>query len=589
MASAFTLYGIPVSPGIAIGLAHFFVPTTLLNVKRYLIAHNKIDVEIKRFKDAINIVHQEFQKLQCQLLQTPSSELQVFVDVHISILLDPVLVEGSLEIIRCHNYNAEWALITQIHNLSRQFNGIQNSYLRERKSDIQQVGDRILRALIYKDSVRNILLKSLKETTNLNQNTIIVAYDMSPTDILQFKNSNLAGCIIDLGSQNSHAAIVARTLSIPTVVGIRHACELINQHDTLAIDGTTGIIVVNPAPCLLNQFNVQKMNILCEQKQIGILKRTPAVTLDGTYITLLANIELPADGDAALEVGASGVGLFRSEFLFAASADNLEIFPSEDEQFESYRQIVVAMKGLPVTIRTFDIGADKPFHKNERAVLNPALGLRAIRYCLNKPQKFLAQLRAILRASAFGSVKLLVPMLAHAFEVEQLLAFIKQAKEQLRKKNYKFNECIKVGAMIEIPAAALALPIFTKRLDFLSIGTNDLIQYALAIDRVDPEVAHLYNPLHPGVLCLISTIIQVGRQANIPVTVCGEMAGDKKWTRLFLGMGLLEFSMHPARLLKIKQEILGSNLSLLGPQVKRILHATEPSDILKAMKRLQTI
>jgi phosphoenolpyruvate-protein phosphotransferase (PTS system enzyme I) len=281
--------------------------------------------------------------------------------------------------------------------------------------------------------------------------------------------------------------------------------------------------------------------------------------------------------------------LFRSEYLFMGRSGYLNKLPSEDEQFESYRQAVVAMKGRPVTIRTLDIGADKPLDAAEHTALNPALGLRAIRFCLAEPQMFLAQLRAILRASAYGPIKLLIPMLAHAFEIDQTLAMIEQAKGQLRDANKKFDPLIPIGAMIEIPAAALTLPMFVKRMDFLSIGTNDLIQYTLAIDRADHEVAHLYNPLHPAVLYLLSSTISIGAKAGIPVSVCGEMAGDTKLTRLLLGMGLREFSMHPSQLLAVKQEILNSELATILPLTRKILRTMEPVAIVDAVEHLRTL
>jgi len=338
---------------------------------------------------------------------------------------------------------------------------------------------------------------------------------------------------------------------------------------------------------VLEQYRERQAYLLRERKKLGKLKKTPAVTRDGTSITLLANIEFPDDCAAALEAGAHGVGLFRSEFLFMGRTGYVHKLPSEDEQFESYRRAVVAMKGRPVTIRTLDIGADKPFDVAEQTALNPALGLRAIRYCLAEPQVFLAQLRAILRASAYGPIKLLIPMLAHAFEIDQTLAMIEQAKSQLREAGKKFDPLIPVGAMIEIPAAALTLPLFVKRMDFLSIGTNDLIQYTLAIDRVDHEVAHLYNPLHPAILQLLWNTIAIGAKAGVPVAVCGEMAGDPKLTRLLLGMGLREFSMHPTQLLAVKQEILNSDLGLLIPHTKKIMRAYEPGVIADAMEQLR--
>ena len=582
--ASFTLHGSPVSQGIAIGRAHLLAAAAL-DVKHYLIADEQVEAEVERLRSAIAAVHQELLVIRSDLPKDAPQELGAFIDVHGLILSDPMLAEVPLNIIRHRYYNAEWALVTQIDELSAQFDEIEDPYLRERKADIQQVGERVLKVL----TGTAITLPAAGTADGVPASIVVVAHDISPADMLQFRDGAFAGFVTDLGGQNSHTAIVARSLDIPAAVGMNDASTLIKQDDMLIIDGDAGVVIVDPSPLVLAQYRARQERMLRDRKKLGRLKKTPAITQDGTEIKLLANIELPADSAAALEAGANGVGLFRSEFLFLGRAGHLEKFPSEDEQFESYRQAVVAMKGRPVTIRTLDVGADKPLDEDEQTSLNPALGLRAIRYCLSEPQMFLTQLRAILRASAFGPIKLLVPMMAHAFEIDQTLALIGQAKEQLRQRKQKFDEQILVGAMIEIPAAALALPIFIKRLDFLSIGTNDLIQYTLAIDRVDHEVAHLYNPLHPAILYLLSSVISMGRKAGIPVSVCGEMAGDVKWTRLLLGMGLLEFSMHPAQLLSVKQEILNSDLTLLEPQVKKVLRATEASAIAAAMEQLQTL
>jgi phosphotransferase system enzyme I (PtsI) len=407
--------------------------------------------------------------------------------------------------------------------------------------------------------------------------------------MLQFRDRAFVGFVTDLGGQNSHTAIVARSLDIPAVVGMSTASTLISEDDWVIIDGDAGIVIVDPAPIVLEQYREVQSQLLRERKKLGKLKKTPAVTKDGTRIHLLANIELPEDCAPAIEAGAVGVGLFRSEFLFMGRTGGVNRLPTEDEQFESYRKAVVAMKGRPVTIRTLDVGADKPLDKDEETALNPALGLRAIRYCLAEPQMFLTQLRAILRASAYGPINLLIPMLAHAFEIDQSLMFIEQAKQQLRDAKKKFDPNIPVGAMIEIPAAALTLPLFIKRLNFLSIGTNDLIQYTLAIDRVDHEVAHLYNPLHPAILYLLHTTIAAGAKAGIPVAVCGEVAGDTKLTRLLLGMGLREFSMHPAQLLSVKQEILNCDLDQIGSQVKKILKTFDSAAIAEGVDRLRAL
>lgn len=582
--ASFTLHGIPVSRGIAIGRAHLLA-SAALDVKHYLVPVEQIEAEVQRLQKAIATVHKELQTVWSELPKDSPAELGAFIDVHVLILSDPMISEVPLDIIRARHYNAEWALVTQIDELSAQFDEIEDTYLRERKSDIQQVGERVLKVLTGSAGA----LPSLDEDEQASASMIVVAHDISPADMLQFKDRTFGGFVTDLGGQNSHTAIVARSLDIPAAVGMTNASALIQQDDWVIIDGDAGVVIVDPTPDLMAQYRERQARLLRDRKKLGKLKKTPAVTCDGTPITLFANIELPDDCSAALEAGATGVGLFRSEFLFMGRTGTAHHLPSEDEQFESYRRAVLAMKGRPVTIRTLDIGADKPLDAAEHTALNPALGLRAIRFCLAEPQMFLAQLRAILRASAFGPVKLLIPMLAHSFEIDQSLAMIEQAKAQLREAGEKFDPLIPVGAMIEVPAAALALPMFAKKMDFLSIGTNDLIQYTLAIDRADHEVAHLYNPLHPAILQLLAMVLTAGERAGVPVSLCGEMAGDCKLTRLLLGMGLREFSMHPSQLLTVKQEILNSNLEKLAVPVKKILRAVDPDAILDAVEQLQAL
>ncbi len=579
--ASFTLHGISVSQGIAIGRAHLLTPAAL-DVKHYLIAQEQVEAEVQRLKDAIIAVHHELHAIRSTLPKDAPTELAAFLDVHALILSDTMLSEMPLDIIRNRYYNAEWALVTQIDELSAQFDEIADSYLRERKADIQQVGERILKVLTGSATVL-----PADDARLSSAHIIVVAHDITPADMLQFRDGAFAGFVTDMGGHNSHTAIVARSLDIPAAVGMHNASLLIRQDDLLIIDGDAGVVIVDPSPLVLTQYRERQARLLRDRKKLGRLKKTPAVTLDGVAVQMLANIELPGDTRTALENGANGIGLFRSEFLFMGRAGYLEKFPSEDEQFEAYRATVLSMKGRPVTIRTLDVGADKPLDVDDHTALNPALGLRAIRYCLAEPQIFLIQLRAILRASAFGPIKLLIPMMAHAFEIDQTLALLAQAKSQLQVRNLKFDAEIPVGAMIEIPAAALALPMFIKRLDFLSIGTNDLIQYTLAIDRVDHEVAHLYNPLHPAIIYLLSSVIEIGNKAGVPVSVCGEMAGDVKLTRLLLGMGLLEFSMHPAQLLSVKQEVLNSDLSTIRPAVKKILRTTEPLAIAAAVAQLR--
>ncbi|MES3022510.1 MAG: phosphoenolpyruvate--protein phosphotransferase [Pseudomonadota bacterium] len=580
--ASFTLHGIPVSRGIAIGRAHLLTPAAL-DVKHYLVAEEHMEAEVRRLQDAIAEVHRGLQALWTDLPKDAPTELGAFIDVHALILSDPMISEAPLDIIRTRHYNAEWALVTQIDELSAQFDEIEDEYLRERKADIQQVAERVLKVLMGSAQ----LVPSAPSEGDYQPPMIVVAHDISPADMLQFRDRSFIGFVTDVGGQNSHTAIVARSLDIPAAVGMSQASSLIEQDDWVIIDGDAGVVIANPSPLVLEQYRARQAVMLKARKKLLKLKKTPAVTRDGTMVTLLANIELPDDCPGALEAGAQGVGLFRSEFLFMGRAGHAHKIPSEDEQFEQYRKAVVAMKGRPVTIRTLDIGADKPLDQTEHTALNPALGLRAIRYCLAEPALFLTQLRAILRASAFGKVRMLIPMLAHAFEIDQSLAMIEQAKAQLREAGIKYDTGIEVGAMIEIPAAALSLPMFVKRMDFLSIGTNDLIQYTLAIDRVDYEVAHLYDPLHPAVLQLIAMTIAAGKKAGIDVAVCGEMAGDTKLTRLLLGMGLREFSMHPAQLLSVKQEILNSDLGAIMAQTRKIMRTCEPGAIAEAVEQLR--
>jgi phosphotransferase system enzyme I (PtsI) len=462
-----------------------------------------------------------------------------------------------------------------------QFDEFEDAYLRERKQDIVQVVERVLKVLQGK--ARKL---SRRTTVAADVELIVVANDLSPADTIQFKSLKIGGFVTDLGGATSHTAIVARSLAIPAVVGMQHARPLIQDDDLLIVDGTRGVLIVDPDAGVLQEYRFRKTELELERSKLKRLVTGRSRTLDGEEIELHANIELPQDAESARDVGADGVGLFRTEFLFM----NRDELPGEDEQFEAYRSVVKALAGKPVTIRTLDIGADKEARAlrdraGNRAAPNPALGLRAIRFCLAEPQLFLAQLRAILRASHYGKVRLLIPMLAHAVEIEQTLSLIELAKMQLRESRHKFD-MLEVGGMIEIPAAALSLGPFLRRLDFLSIGTNDLIQYTLAIDRTDGSVAHLYDPLHPAVLKLISQTIQSAQRVGMPVAVCGEMAGDPKLTKLLLGMGLRQFSMHPTQLLEVKQQVMMSDATQLAVRVARLLKLDEPEKISEQLERL---
>ncbi len=578
---SFTLHGLAVSGGIAIGHAHL-ISHAVLEVTRYQLRERDVADELKRLDAALATARDELDALREEANNAGSpGELSAFIDLHSMLLADQDLTAGVHSLIRDGRCNAEWAMVQQMHEVAAQFDAFEDAYLRERKHDVSQVVERVLRIL------QNKPRKIASRRTMADAELILVANDLSPADTLQFKNLKIGGFATDTGGATSHTAIVARSLAIPAVVGMQNARPLIQDNDLLILDGTRGMLIVDPDARVLEEYRLKKAGIELERSKLMRLKTARAATLDGELIELHANIELPQDAERAKEVGADGVGLFRSEFLFM----NRDELPDEDEQYEAYRRVVKVFSGKPVTIRTLDIGADKEARalrsrEGEHLSPNPALGLRAIRFCLAEPQIFLTQLRAILRASQHGRVRLLIPMLAHAQEIVQTLALIEQAKTQLRESRHKFAADVEVGGMIEIPAAALALGPFLRHLDFLSIGTNDLIQYTLAIDRSDGAVAHLYDPVHPAVLQLILKTLQAGARAGLPVSVCGEMAGDPKLTRLLLGMGLRQFSMHPAQLLEVKQQVLKSDTTLLAPHVSRLLKVDEPEKIAELMARL---
>ncbi|MBK7352856.1 MAG: phosphoenolpyruvate--protein phosphotransferase [Nitrosomonas sp.] len=556
---SFLLHGVGVSEGIAIGHAHLASPATL-DVTHYLLPRNQIDHEVERLKHAFATVRLELETLQASVSEGPAfAEFNAFIELHHMILDDPTLSDSAVNCIIQTQCNAEWAIHQQMEVLIAQFEAIEDAYLRERKADVTQVVERILKVLL---GLPGYIPPPLKH----DGSSILVAHDLSPADVMQYKQHQFAAFLTDLGGITSHTAIVARSLNIPSIVAMQHAHQIIYNNDLLIVDGSRGIVIVNPDKHILAEYRLKKNQLDLEKRKLKRLRTLPTITLDGSIIELHANIELPQDIGPVKESGAAGIGLFRSEFLFL-NRDNL---PCEEEQFEAYRVVAESMQEMPVTIRTFDLGADKNLkHTIHRAATNPALGLRAIRLSLAEPVMFLTQLRAILRASAYGNVRILIPMLSGDFEIAQTLQCIEQAKQQLREAHQPFDEAIPVGGMIEIPAAALCIASFIRKLDFLSIGTNDLIQYTLAIDRVDETVAHLYDPLHPAVLWLLSKIIHSANLENIPVSLCGEIAGDIQYTRLLLGMGLKQFSMYPAQILTIKQEILKSHLPLIRPLTKR--------------------
>ena len=577
---SFTLHGLGVSDGIAIGQAHLLSQATL-EVSHLVIPPRMVEKEVARFDTAVEQVRAELEAMKIGKENSPT-DIGAFIDLHMMLLADPELSEVPKQIIRERRCNAEWAIVQQMEVLVTQFDEIDDIYLRERSFDVRQVVERVVRELVGRSSHSGVKVpKGAKGET-----LIVVAHDLSPSDVMAFKDQHFASFVTDVGGATSHTAILARGMGIPAVLGLHNARALIRDKETLIVDGTSGVLIVNPDTRVLEEYALKKSQFEIERSKLKLLKSTRATTLDRVKVEPLANIEGPSDVAAALESGAEGVGLFRTEFIFLGRGD----MPSEEEQFEAYRKAVKAMDGKPITIRTFDLGNDKNQHSDEvsadRKRENPALGLRSIRLSLTEPKSFLAQLRAILRVSKLGKVKILIPMLSHAHQIDQTLALLEQAKSSLRGEGIAFNENIQVGGMVEVPAAALAIGPFLRRLDFLSIGTNDLIQYTLAIDRADEQVSHLYDPLHPAVLMLLSHIISSADKANIPVSMCGEMAGDPKLTRLLLGLGLRQFSMFSAQIPAFKQRVKQSDVSEITPIVKRILRLDEPAKIQELIDRL---
>jgi phosphoenolpyruvate-protein phosphotransferase (PTS system enzyme I) len=595
----FSIHGLAVSRGIAIGRA-VVVASSRMDVAHYFIKADQIQAELLRVREAKDKVVAELIKLQHSLAgkdaKDAPAELTALLDVHQMLLQDQTLQDGVTHWIKDRLYNAEWALTTQLEVISRQFDEMEDEYLRERKADLEQVVERVLRVMKGVASPMAAPATPRKRQTgqpdqqSLLPNDvqdvplILIAHDLNPADMLQFKTSVFAGFITDVGGKTSHTAIVARSMDIPAVVGARTASHLVRQDDWVIVDGDAGVVVVDPSPIILAEYGFKQRQGELERERLSRLLHTPAITLDGAKIELLANIEMPEDAAPALAAGAVGVGLFRSEFLFMGRGGKL---PGEDEQYAAYVRAIEGMQGLPVTIRTVDVGADKPLDSHGEkshadktpSHLNPALGLRAIRWSLAEPAMFRTQLRAILRAAAHGKVNLLIPMLCATSEIRATLRQLDLARAELDNKGVAHGQ-VSLGAMIEIPAAALSLNAFLKYFDFLSLGTNDLIQYTLAIDRADESVAHLYDPLHPAVLQLIAQTIATCNAQGKGVSVCGEMAGDVSLTRLLLGMGLRSFSMHPAQILAVKHEVLRADTAKLVLLAHQVLASDDPAAVL---------
>jgi phosphotransferase system enzyme I (PtsI) len=629
------VFGIQVSRGVAIGRA-VLVASSRVDVAHYYIAADQVAQEIERLRKARDAVADELQALKADMPPEAPHELAALLDVHLMLLHDETVIAATKHWVHERHYNAEWALSAQLEVLARQFDEMEDPYLRERKADVEQVVERMLRELASAAagarpgarpgehpgaqpgaqagaqpgarSARAELAAAGADSRSASWSAaparwpgvvatsppaardfagedplVLVAADVAPADMLQFKRSVFTGFVTDVGGRTSHTAIVARSMDIPAVVGAREASRLIRQDDWVVIDGDAGVVVVNPPPIVLEEYRFRQRQSELERARLARLRNTPAVTLDGQAVELLANIELPGDAEAALAAGAMGVGLFRTEFLFMNRGGAL---PDEDEQYEAYREAVLAMQGLPVTIRTVDVGADKPLERSgdsrHEHGLNPALGLRAIRWSLAEPGMFRQQLRAILRAAAHGTVRVLVPMVAHFREIHAIHEALSRARQQLTEAR-KAQGPVTVGAMIEVPAAAVVIDRFLQHFDFVSIGTNDLIQYTLAIDRADEAVSHLYDPWHPAVLALLRQVIAAAVAVGKPVSVCGEMAGDAAFTELLLSFGLRSFSMHPSCIAEIKQRVLRTDTRQLAELKRLALDADTPGEAARAV------
>ena len=574
----FSLHGTGIGGGIVVGRA-VVLESRLIDVPRYRITPEQRAAELGRLDRAIDVVRLELANLGEQLPVDAPPEAQALLQIHAMMLEDPSLVEQTRLAVELHGQNAEWAFFAQVEHLAAQFEQFEDAYLRERGRDLTQVADRVLKAL--SGSGRRLPERPKPGDVPL----VFIAHDVAPADMLHLKQAG--GFALDLGGTASHTAILARSMNVPAVVGLNTGSLLVRDDDWVVLDGDAGVLMVAPDAIVLEEYRHRMMLGLLERKQLERLVHVPTATVDRVPIELHANIELPAEAEQAIEAGAAGIGLFRTEFMFMNRDDR----PGEDEQYEAYAAAVIAMRGRPVTIRTIDIGADKPLRGDDEghdqaAAANPALGQRAIRYSLAEPDMFLEQLRAIHRAAEHGPVRLLIPMLVYGHEVEQSLRLIAQAREQVSGRTRRSGPEVPVGGMIEVPAAALTAGMFARRLDFLSIGTNDLIQYTLAIDRTDDAVAHLYDPLHPAVISLIAGVAERANRANIPVAVCGEMAGDVDLTRLLIGLGLRQLSMHPAFLLEVKQRILKTQLSDISSMARRIARTRDPDRIRRLVERL---
>jgi len=573
--------GIGTARAIAVGRA-FVVSQGPAEVAPRQIEAGEVEFEIQRLFRAIDEAQRELRTIRGHIPASTPPDIAHFIDTHLLMLEDAALTEATAHIIRDQLCGAEWALQIQRDKLVRVFEEMDDPYLRSRKDDVEHVVSQIQKGLTGSEGDGDLA------HTNLSDR-IVVARDLTPADVIHLKHRGITAFVTEYGGPMSHCAILARSLDLPAVVGVHHATRYLRHGETLVVDAEQGVVLADVTDTALKFYGAQTRAYEARQAILQAIVHKPATTQDQVTATLLANIELPEDIATARANGAAGVGLFRTEFLYM----NRDTLPDEEEHLQAYRDVIDGMGGVPVTIRTLDLGADKKATGSSLSQCpppcNPALGLRAIRLCLREPDLFLPQLRAILRASAYGPVRLMIPMLSGLQEIQAVLRLIEETKQVLRRQGLEFDQGLPVGGMIEVPGAALAAGNFARHLNFLSIGTNDLIQYTLAIDRVDESVTYLYDPLHPAILRLIRMVIEAGQRHGIPVGMCGEMAGDPRLTRLLLGMGLREFSMQPRSLLEVKAVIRSSNAAALTAGVQSLLDGLEsmdPDALLEQVERL---
>jgi len=575
---ALWIAGIGVSRGIGIGRVQRLHGGDL-EIPEYVLPADEVAQEIDRFAAARQRAREQLQTVRAQIPGGAPPEIAAFIDTHLLMLDDRSLSEAVVAQIRSSQCNAEIALKRQRDSLIAVFEQMEDPYLRARKDDVTQVSSRVLRILLKQDKA----LPARSDAT-VSEPTVIVADDVTPADIILLAQQGVAAFLTEYGGPLSHTAILARSLGIPAIVGVHGVRRLLREGETAVVDGERGHAIAAPDAAALVFFRRRQQQQADYRASLSQLRGTPAVSRDGVKIRLLANIELPEDAAEAAQLGAEGVGLYRTEFLFMNRREQ----PDEEEQYAAYARVVSSVKG-PITIRTLDLGADKQVDSGRSGSPtpnNPALGLRAIRLCLKDQNLFRTQVRALLRASAHGNVQIMLPMISSVPEFRQALGLIQQARDELQREGVAMGDTVPVGAMIEVPAAALAAPWLAQHARFFSIGTNDLIQYTLAIDRVDDEVNYLYDPLHPAVLRLIRMTIEAGARAGVPVAMCGEMAGDPRYTRLLLGLGLTEFSMHPANILEIKRTIIESDIGALKREVTALLAAADLGEMRRQLERI---